>query len=52
MDELDTSISYDKELSAHVQNIAGNRVIYRYIDSESGLQSINHFILGKKDTFN
>ncbi len=50
MDKLDTSISYDKELSLHVQNITGNKSIYRYTDSESGLPSINHFILRKKET--
>jgi len=53
---LDSSIQYmahvgiplrhDENLHARVQTIVGNfGKISRYVDSESGLQSINHFVL-------
>ncbi len=35
----------DSDLHKHVQNIAGKRKIRRYTDQDTGLQSINHFII-------
>ena len=39
----------DAELLFHVNNIAGTKYnINRYIDPETGLSSINHFIIGEQ----
>ncbi len=35
----------DEEILSLVQKIVGKRVLARYTDSESGIQSVNHFIL-------
>lgn len=35
----------DKVLQQHVQNLLGGRNFHRYVDPETGLQSINHFVL-------
>ena len=35
----------DKSLASHVFNMYKNHPIHHYVDGESGLQSINHFIL-------
>lgn len=35
----------DSELHAHVQAIAGKRTVVRYVDSETGIQSSNHFVI-------
>ena len=43
--ELDGNFSKDKSLSNHVFNMYEGHKIHHYIDGESGLQSINHFIL-------
>ncbi len=40
-----TNFNRDTELYAHVQQILGARVFHRYTDPESGLQSINHFVI-------
>lgn len=57
-DIIDNAIDYiflyekplasDSELQFHVSNIAGTKYkITRYIDPETGLSSINHFIIGE-----
>ena len=56
---LDSAIEYmlltqaplpgDKDLLAHVSRIVGkNYKVSRYVDAESGLQSINHFVIEEK----
>ena len=35
----------DTDLHTHVQTITGERKVHRYTDSETGLQSINHFVM-------
>lgn len=45
--ELNSSITQDKNLIYHVQNIVGDKKIHHYIDSETGLSSKNHFIIEK-----
>ncbi len=39
----------DEEILSLVQGIVGKRVLARYTDSESGIQSVNHFILKESD---
>ena len=40
----------NSELRIHVNNIAGaNYKIKRYVDPETGLSSINHFIIENKE---
>ncbi len=48
MTELPAPIAKDKNLPYHVQNIVGNKKIRRYVDSETGLVSSNHFILERE----
>lgn len=38
-------LPHDSELHAHVQSIAGKRKVIRYVDSETGIQSGNHFVI-------
>ena len=56
---LDNAIEYmlltqaplpgDEDLMAHVSRIVGkNYKLSRYVDAESGLQSINHFVIEEK----
>ena len=42
---LDASLPKDKNLYAHLKNITGSIKINRYVDPESGLQSVNHFVM-------
>ncbi|MGN0729833.1 hypothetical protein [Treponema sp.] len=42
---LPFSLPLDSELYFHVQSIAAKRKIARYVDSETGIQSRNHFII-------
>ncbi len=42
---LPSPLKADSELIRHVQFIAGNRKVHRYTDSETGLQSVNHFVM-------
>lgn len=56
---LDASVEYaallpfrlerDADLPAHVQFIVGQRRITHYVDGESGIQSVNHFVLEAAD---
>lgn len=45
MASLPGPLPADTDLHTHVQIIAGNRKVHRYVDSETGLQSINHFVM-------
>ena len=38
-------LPYDDDLHDHVQTIVGEKKVRRYTDSETGLQSINHFVM-------
>ena len=49
MAELPSPIAKDKNLPYHVQSIVGNKKIRRYVDSETGLVSSNHFILERDE---
>ncbi len=39
------SIFSDKDLHSHVQSIVGEKKVRRYVDGETGIQSINHFVI-------
>ncbi|MGN0756457.1 hypothetical protein [Treponema sp.] len=43
--ELPFVLPQDSELYYHVQAVAGKRKVARYVDSETGIQSRNHFII-------
>lgn len=45
MENLDSRLNADADLHNYVQNIVGNRKVLRYTDSETGIQSSNHFII-------
>src|SRR5574344_1171281 len=46
--ELPASLPLDKDLSTHVQQIVGeDKKVRRFTDSETGLQSMNHFVIEK-----
>lgn len=48
MAELPAPLPKDTDLHTHVQQIAGKSfTVRRYVDSETGLQSINHFVMEK-----
>jgi len=40
-----SSFKKDTSLQTHVQQMLGNKPFHRYTDPETGLQSINHFVL-------
>lgn len=43
---LDSSLLKNKNLSTHLKQILGDSIpFHHYLDSETGLQSINHFVL-------
>jgi hypothetical protein len=42
---LDASLPKNKDLLVHLKNIVGKANISRYVDPESGLQSVNHFVI-------
>ncbi|MBP3709224.1 MAG: hypothetical protein J6I73_02260 [Treponema sp.] len=42
---IDAPLAKNSDLLAHVQRIVGNASVRRYVDPQTGLQSINHFIL-------
>lgn len=42
---LDAPLPKDKNLSAHLKNIVGKVSVSRYVDPETGLQSVNHFVM-------
>jgi hypothetical protein len=42
---LDAPLAKDKNLYVHLKNITGSIKINRYVDPESGLQSVNHFVM-------
>ncbi len=42
---LDGSLVKDASLQEHVKNLLKDRKFYRYLDPETGLQSINHFVI-------
>ncbi len=48
MMELDGPLTSDENLHQHVQNIAGSHKVHRYVDRETGIQSINHFVMEAK----
>ncbi|MBP5157187.1 MAG: hypothetical protein ILP18_04865 [Treponema sp.] len=39
------SVFSDKDLHSHVQSIVGEKKVRRYVDGETGIQSINHFVI-------
>ena len=39
------SIFADEDLHTHVQSIVGEKKVRRYVDGETGIQSINHFVI-------
>lgn len=39
------SIFSDSDLHSHVQSIVGEKKVRRYVDGETGIQSINHFVI-------
>ena len=39
------SIFSDMDLHSHVQSIVGEKKVRRYVDGETGIQSINHFVI-------
>ena len=39
------SIFSDQDLHSHVQSIVGEKKVRRYVDGETGIQSINHFVI-------
>ena len=39
------SIPCDKDLQFHVQNILKGKKIKPYVDSETGITSVNHFLI-------
>lgn len=43
--DLPSPLASDSELFSHVQFIAGNRKVRHYIDSETGLHAVNHFVM-------
>ena len=45
MAELPGPLPPDKDLHSHVQAIAGNIPVHRYTNRETGIQSINHFVM-------
>ena len=45
MEELPEPLKASNELHAQVQAIVGAKKVRRYTDSETGLQSINHFVI-------
>ena len=48
MADLPGPLPLDKDLHSHVQAIAGSLPIHRYTNRETGIQSINHFIMEQK----
>ena len=42
---LNGSLTKDSSLQEHVKNLLKDRKFYRYLDPETGLQSINHFVI-------
>ncbi|HAH61303.1 MAG TPA: hypothetical protein DCL73_04320 [Treponema sp.] len=42
---LDAPLPKDKNLSAHLKSIVGKVSVSRYVDPETGLQSVNHFVM-------
>jgi len=40
-----SAFAIDSNLQKHVQQMFKNRKIHRYLDPETGLQSVNHFVL-------
>lgn len=42
---LRSSIFSDQDLHSHVQSIVGEKKVRRYVDGETGIQSINHFVI-------
>lgn len=50
MAELPGPLPPDKDLHSHVQAIAGSTTIHRYTNRETGIQSINHFIMEQADS--
>ena len=47
IEELPAPLPHDTNLYSHVQAIVGEKKVRRYTDGETGLQSINHFIIEK-----
>ncbi|MCH5295279.1 MAG: hypothetical protein J1F14_05205 [Treponema sp.] len=45
MAELPAPLPSDNDLQIHVQTMAGNRGVRRYVDNETGIQSRNHFVM-------
>lgn len=43
------SLPWDESLLLHVQNIAFPLEVSRYVDGETGLQSVNHFVIEDKN---
>lgn len=43
--ELPFVLPQDSDLYYHVQAVAGKRKVARYVDSETGIQSRNHFVI-------
>ncbi len=39
------SLFSDQDLHSHVQSIVGEKKVRRYVDGETGIQSINHFVI-------
>lgn len=42
---IDSSLKKDANLQKHVQQMLKNKKLHRYSDPETGLQSVNHFVL-------
>lgn len=42
------SLPWDEELQKHVASIAAPLEVARYVDGETGLQSVNHFVIEEK----
>ena len=45
---LNGPLPMNDKLREHIQNIAGEAVIKRYVDHDTGIQSMNHYVLEKK----
>ncbi|MBQ9495487.1 MAG: hypothetical protein IJR50_07615 [Treponema sp.] len=44
---IDAPLAKNSDLLAHLQRIVGRASVRRYVDPQTGLQSINHFILAE-----
>ena len=45
---LNGPLPMNDQLREHIQNIVGDKQIKRYVDHDTGIQSMNHYVLEQK----